>query len=407
MILRSLCALMLLLTASVAFAAAPPNVSIVPVVETLDLDSIGVTNAGDGSNRLFIVEQTGIVRIWTGSSLLVTPFLDIGSLITGGGEQGLLGLAFHPDYEVNGFFYVNYTDLSGDTVVDRYTVSAGDANVADPMTRMQVLTFDQPFTNHNAGDMHFGPDGFLYIASGDGGGDWCNSQDNTNLLGKILRIDVDNDDFPGDPDANYAIPGDNPLVGVSGAREEIWSLGLRNPWRFSFDRLTGDMYIGDVGEGDWEEFSVEPATSAGGENYGWPWFEGNATFETCSNPPGSITSCDDVGMTCPILTLSRDDGNCSAIGGFRYRSSVFSGLNGYYFYTDWCGSGTIWAAETDGTSWTAHNVGAVGGFGPTGFGEGEDGTLYVVNRETLFQITGGSLFADGFESGDTTSWTLP
>lgn len=381
---------------------------VTPVVVTNQLDgsSIGVTNAGDGSGRLFVVAQGGEIQIWDGAQVLAAPFLDISALASDGGEQGLLGLAFHPEYETNGFFFVNYTDNSGDTVVARYSVS-GDPDIADSGSALQILTFTQPAPNHNAGDMHFGDDGYLYISSGDGGGDWCNSQDDSNLLGKILRIDIDGDDFPGDADRNYAIPPDNPLVGTPGAAAEIWIMGLRNPWRFSFDRANGDLFIGDVGEGTWEEFSYVPAGSQSGANMGWPWFEGVADFTTCTDPPGSpFADCDDGPFTCPILDLHRDDGACSGIGGFRYRGSQFPSLVGTYFFADWC-QGRLHAGLEDDGTWMQFDLGFVGGFGPTGFGEDEDGELYYVNNFELLQITGTgpAIFTDGFESGDTSSWS--
>ena len=389
--------------------SAGQTYDVTPVVVTSSLDgsSIGLAHAGDGSGRIFVVAQNGLVQIWDGVEVLAQPFLDVSLLASDGGEQGLLGLAFHPEYSTNGFFFVNYTDNSGDTVVARYSVSA-NPNVADAGSALQILSFSQPAPNHNAGDMHFGDDGYLYISSGDGGGDWCNSQDDSNLLGKILRIDVDADDFPGDPDRNYAIPPDNPLVGVAGAAEEIWVMGLRNPWRFSFDRATGDLFIGDVGEGAWEEFSYLPVGSQAGSNLGWPWFEGVAAFSTCADPPGApFTDCGDGPFTCPILDLHRDDGACSGIGGYRYRGTQFPSLVGTYFFADWCQGRLHAGSEVDGT-WTQYDLGFVGGFGPTGFGEDEDGELYYVNNFELLQITGTGpgLFGDGFESGDTSSWSV-
>lgn len=389
-------------------AASAQGYDVTPVLVTgnLDSSSIGLAASGDGSGRLFVVAQNGLIQIWDGAQVLVQPFLDVSLLVSDGGEQGLLGLAFHPDYATNGFFYVNYTDTSGDTVVARYSVSA-DPDLADSASAVEILTFTQPAPNHNAGDMHFGDDGYLYISTGDGGGDWCNSQDDSILLGKILRIDVDADDFPGDPDRNYAIPPDNPLVGVSGAAEEIWVMGLRNPWRFSFDRQNGDLFIGDVGEGTWEEFSRLPAGGQAGSNMGWPWFEGVADFTTCTDPPGSpFADCDDGPFTCPILDLHRDDGACSGIGGYRYRGTQYPSLVGTYFYADWC-QGRLWAGQEVDRGWTSHDLGDIGTFGPTGFGEGDDGELYFVNNFELRQITGSgpAIFVDGFESGDTSAWS--
>ena len=390
----------------VGSVSAPSVVLAQPPVDTVVVatdfsQAIGATNAGDGSGRIFVVQQSGEIRIWDGSQVFSTPFLDVSALITPGGEQGLLGLAFHPDYETNGFFYINYIDLAGDTVVARYSVSAGDPNVANPASAFQVLGFGQPFGNHNGGDMHFGPDGYLYIASGDGG-DNTTGQDMTNPLGGLLRIDVDTDDFPAEPDRNYGIPADNPLVGVAGAAEELWSMGLRNPWRFSFDRLTGDIFIGDVGDGAWEEVDFEPAgTPFVDRNYGWPCYEGDAIFDGCGMAED---------FTFPILTLPHEDppdNNCSVIGGFRYRGSDYSLLQGWYFYKDWC-TGTLWAAEPDGLGgWSSFKVEELGGFGFTGFAEGEDGELYLAGGFELLQIVDPTqgIFTDGFESGDTTAWS--
>ena len=389
------------LTILPATGFAQPPVAIEPVITSGLSSAIGMTHAGDGSGRLFVVEQGGRIKVWTGgSSVLPTPFLDLSTIVSSGGEQGLLGLAFHPAYAANGLFYVNYTDLAGDTVVARYQVSAGDPNVADPASAQLVLTFAQTFENHNGGDMHFGPDGFLHISSGDGGGPAGNSQDPTNLLGKILRIDVD-----GTPDAGeetcgltvgYGIPDDNPLVGGAGDCDEIWSLGLRNPWRFSFDRETGDMWIGDVGDGAWEEVNFEPASSAGGENYGWPCYEGNDVFEGCGMPEDFVF---------PIHALPHPP-NCSVIGGFRYRGQAFPQLVGFYFYSDWC-SGRLWAAEPDGAGgWITHDLIDAGGFSYTGFGESDSGELFLAGAGGVVQVVDPStLFADGFETGDTSGWS--
>ena len=255
--------------------AQSPLVRLEPVVGGFS-NAVALTHAGDQSGRQFITLQTGRVLIYDGTQLLPNPFLDISALVSCCGERGLLSIVFHPDYAANGHVYVNYTDNSGDTVVARYTVSA-DPDVIDPGSALVLLNVSQPFSNHNGGQLQFGPDGKLYIGMGDGGsgGDPRNlAQDLTSLLGKMLRIDVD----AGVP---YAIPPDNPFVGDPNARDEIWAYGLRNPWRFSFDRVTGDLLIGDVGQGSWEEIDLQPSTSAGGENYGWRLMEG----DTCFNPP--------------------------------------------------------------------------------------------------------------------------
>jgi glucose/arabinose dehydrogenase len=227
-----------------------PTIRLQPVVSGLTMP-VTVANAGDGTGRLFIVQQEGQILIFVNGIILPTPFLDISNLVSCCGERGLLGLAFHPDYTANGFFYVDYTDVNGNTVVARYTVSATAPNVADPDSAHTILTQEQPFSNHNGGQLAFGPDGYLYIAFGDGGsgGDpQGNGQNLETWLGKILRVDINGDDFPGDPNRNYAVPPDNPFVNTAGL-DEIWAYGLRNPWRCTFDRVTGDFFIADVGLG--------------------------------------------------------------------------------------------------------------------------------------------------------------
>ncbi len=358
---------------------------------------VSVTNAGDGSDRLFVTQQGGQIKVVENGIHLATPFLDISAIITSGGERGLLGLAFHPNYANNGFFYVYYTDLSGDSVIERYSVSAGDINVANPASAQMVLTFVQPFGAHNGGDLSFGPtDGFLYISSGDGSGDPMASQDLDSLLGKILRIDVDGDDFPGDGDRNYAIPADNPYANTTGA-DEVWVSGLRNPWRISHDRINGDLFIGDVGEDTWEEFNHTPAGS-GGQNYGWPCFEG-ADFS-------GLGGCDSNGPNdLPIAALQHDQPGsnfCTAVGGYRYRGSDYAGLYGWYLFTDWC-DGRYFAARETTNGWEFFDMGVlIGGFAVTSMGESEDGELYAVAWSGLLKITGPTLaddmiFADDFE----------
>ena len=329
---------------------------------------LGIVNAGDGSGRLFVVLQPGSVRIWTGTELFLQPFLDIEDRVQFSGEQGLLGLAFHPDYATNGELFVTYTNVEGNSVIARYRVTS-DPDLVDPDSEEILLTIEQPFGNHNAGQLAFGPDGFLYIATGDGGS--ANDPDNraqnlTELLGKLLRIDVDG----GTP---YAIPPDNPFVGHPGVREEIWAYGLRNPWRFSFDRENGDLFIGDVGQNEIEEVDLQRGTSMGGENYGWRLMEGSACFD----PPAF---CDDGTLTLPILEYAHlgDSGfNCSIIGGYRYRGGESPGLGGIYLYGDFC-SGNIWGGieQVDG-SWIPRLL-AETTSDITSFGEDETGELYMV-----------------------------
>jgi glucose/arabinose dehydrogenase len=257
-----------LLIAGMVWAA--PEIDLEPIASGL-ANPIAITHAGDGSDRIFITLQGGQIMIYDGAQLLSKPFLDITSqVITSGGEQGLLSAAFHPNYTNNGFFFVNYTDTNSETVIARYSVSS-DPDVADPNSAFILLRIAQPFGNHNGGQLQFGLNGLLYIGMGDGGsgGDpRDNAQNLGTLLGKMLRIDVDGG-------VSYAIPLDNPFLGTPNAREEIWALGLRNPWRFSFDRLTGDLFIGDVGQSSWEEVDFQPGNSPGGENYGWRLMEGN------------------------------------------------------------------------------------------------------------------------------------
>jgi glucose/arabinose dehydrogenase len=362
---------------------------------------ISITHAGDGTGRIFIVEKTGAIRIVDGlGNLLPAPFLELGSQVSTGSEQGVLGLAFHPEYAATGLFFVHYTNTGGDTVVSRFSVSA-DSNVADPTSEVQILTVVQPYANHNGGQIAFGPDGYLYIGLGDGGaggdpGD--RAQDKALLLGKILRIDVDGQD----PGLQYAIPPDNPFVGVPGVREEIWAVGLRNPWRFSFDRLTGDLFMGDVGQYEWEEINVQPASSSGGENWGWRCYEGNVPFNTDDCLPVA-------NYFFPILVYQHAAGNCSVNGGYRYRGPNYPNLHGRYLFGDYC-SGRIWAGAFDGASWSADEVFDMTSYQST-FGEDEDGELLVASysdNATVYRIVDSSLvaevFSDGFEDGHTDAW---
>jgi glucose/arabinose dehydrogenase len=350
---------------------------------------VTVANSGDGTGRLFIVEQEGLIRILIGGTVLPTPFLDISGLVSCCGEQGLLGLAFHPEYTANGFFYVNYTNNAGDTVVARYKVSESDPNIADPDSAQTVLTQDQPFSNHNGGQLAFGPDGYLYIALGDGGSGGDPQDNGQNLetwLGKILRVDINGDDFPGDPDRNYAVPPDNPFVDTNGL-DEIWAYGVRNPWRCTFDRVTGDFFIADVGQGAWEEINFQSAASTGGENYGWDVLEGMHCFEDI--PQGSCNQFLNGGSTLPVLEYSHSFG-CSVTGGYRYRGQLYPQLDGIYFYSDLC-SGTIWGAIQDKQGrWISQDL-LDSGLTVTTFGEDEAGEVYVADYSSgvLYQVVGG------------------
>jgi glucose/arabinose dehydrogenase len=320
--------------------------------------------APTGDDRLFVVEQVGRIRIIADGALQSTPFLDIESKVRSGGEQGLLSVAFHPDYTTNGFFYVNYTNNNGDTRVERYTVS-GDPGVADPNSAKLILAVDQPFANHNGGQLAFGLDGMLYIGMGDGGsgGDpFENGQNLSTLLGALLRIDVD----AGDP---YAIPSDNPFVGDQDVREEIWALGLRNPWRFSFDPADGMLYIGDVGQNSWEEVNAVPAASAA-RNYGWNIMEGRH----CFGAPG----CDQSGLTLPVIEYPTTGSSCSVIGGFVYRGTAIPDVEGHYFYSDYCGGFLRGFTLTGGeameqTEWMIEDIGPV-----LSMGKDDAGELYML-----------------------------
>jgi glucose/arabinose dehydrogenase len=296
------------------------------------------------TTRLFIVEQhTAQVKIVKGRTVLATPFLNIDNVVIDtGSERGLLGLAFHPLYETNGYFYVNYTNNDGDTVIARFSVS-DNPDRADPNSSVVVLTIPQPFANHNGGMLAFGPnDGYLYIGMGDGGsaGDPGNrAQDDGELLGKMLRIDVDGP-LP------YGIPPDNPPFGEGDPPNEIWAKGFRNPWRFSFDRGNGDLFMADVGQNTYEEIDFQPATSTGGENYGWSLMEGSH----CFNPPGD---CDPGGLTYPIheYTHAGNPFRCSVTGGYVYRGNAIPDLQGTYFFADFC-SDQIWSFRYDGATLT-------------------------------------------------------
>jgi glucose/arabinose dehydrogenase len=336
---------------------------------------LAVTNAGDGSGRIFVLEQGGQIRIVRGGQLLGDPFLDIGDRLTAGGERGLLGLDFHPDFPYDARFFVNYTDLEGNTVVSSFTAEAG-ADRADGGSEVVLLRIDQPYANHNGGALVFGPDGYLYISTGDGGsgGDpHDNGQRMDTLLGKILRIDVDG----GSGDTRYGIPPDNPFVDQPDALPEIWHLGLRNPWRMSFDRETGDLWIGDVGQGSWEEIDVARA-GTGGLNFGWNRVEG---FE-CFNGD----ACDDSAFTPPVTAYSHDFG-CSVIGGVVYRGTAQPLLAGKYVYSDYC-SGNLWVLDPTNDGPQDGQLVAETGRGISAIGEDEAGEPYVtdLNSGELLRI---------------------
>lgn len=344
---------------------------------------VAITHAPDGSGRLFITLQGGRILIYDGTQVLPGPFLDISLRVLCCGGEGLLSVAFHPNYPTTPFFFVYYTDTTGNIVIARYAVSA-NPNVAAHGSAVEILRIAQTVTKgtltRNGGQLQFGPDGYLYIGTGDGGDDSSPSdvaQNLSDLHGKILRIDVDG----GSP---YVIPADNPFVerpiDDPKTRGEIWALGLRNPWRFSFDRQRGDLFIGDVGEGRSEEVNFQPAGSAGGQNYGWPRMEGNACFE-----PGA--GCNDGTLTLPIIEYDHSAGKCSVTGGYRYRGSRLPQLYGTYIYGDFC-SGRIWGATPNGLGgWTTTDL-VTAPFFLTSFGEDQAGNLYVTDytNSKLYRI---------------------
>lgn len=372
-------------------AASGQVIELEPVVEGLTMP-VGLTHAGDRSGRLFLLQQGGQVLVYSEGALLPQPFLDLSSTISCCGERGLLGLAFHPDYGRNGRFFVNYTDRGGSTVVAEFRVSA-DPDRADSGSEREVLRFSQPFSNHNGGHIAFGPDGYLYIASGDGGsgGDpQNNGQALDTLLGKLLRIDVDG----AEP---FAVPSDNPFVGSGDGEGEIWAYGLRNPWRFSFDRATGDLFIGDVGQNAIEEIDFQPAASSGGENYGWRRMEGGQCFDPAS-------ACNDGSLTLPALQYSHALG-CSVTGGYRYRGPEEHTLPRFYLFGDFC-SGRIWGGRSDRAgNWRMRQL-LRSDLTISSFGEDEAGNVYVLDYGGgVYLLRGLPLFASDFESGNLDDWS--
>jgi glucose/arabinose dehydrogenase len=349
------------------------------------------------------VEQDGQVEVLVNGNALGTPFLNISSRVRSpsdgaGGEEGLLSIAFPPGYGIGkDYFYVYYTNLNSDNQVSRFHLGA-NANQADPNSEELIILFQHPGQgNHNGGQLFFGPDEYLYIATGDGGGGGDpndNAQNPNSLLGKMLRIDVEPDAFTppgldhffylplamgGSPPSPYSIPPDNPFVGQAGYRPEIWALGMRNPWRYSFDRSTGDLYIGDVGQGNWEEVDFQPANSPGGENYGWDNMEGFACFESMSN-------CITNGMTLPIHAYANSgSAACAVTGGYVYRGLSFPNMQGIYIYADYC-IGMIWGLQRDNGVWVNLQLEDTP-YSISGFGEDEAGELYLTDLNgALYQI---------------------
>ncbi len=422
----------LLLFASTALAGVPADVELEPVFPQGTFEgALGMVNAADGSDRLFVIRQAGQVEIIDGGQVLSSPFLDISGQTVGSGERGLLGLAFHPDFPAVDRVYINYTASgvagipNGDTVVSEFTLSETDPNQVDPDSERVLLTIAQDFSNHNGGNLRFGPDGYLYIGMGDGGsgGDPCNRSqtldpDNLEtggscrddataaLLGKMLRLDIDNTTpagdnnlcgAEGDGSAEYAIPDTNPFAilppdifadrfevdpSLRGSTEggpcaETWTWGLRNPWRWSFDRDTGDLWIADVGQNTWEEVNLEPADSSGALNYGWNVCEGNFATGSTTQP------CPLEDSVLPVLDY-QTGANCSITGGYRYRGPVTS-MQGLYVYGDYC-SGRIWFAEDDGLGNWSESEFSVEGFDLRSFGEDEQGNLYVLRSGGIWRF---------------------
>jgi glucose/arabinose dehydrogenase len=362
---------------------------------------IQATHAGDGSGRLFVVEKRGVVRIFAGGQLLATPFLDIDARVDSTcGECGLLSIAFPPDFEDSRVFYVYYNSAEDlldpedepnegpDSVIARFRLTDND-NVADPESEVQILVVNQPYTNHNGGLIKFGPDGYLYIALGDGGrgGDPLNSGQRTNtLLGKLLRIEVEA------TGPSYTIPADNPFATSTSQRREIWAYGLRNPWQYSFDRATGDLYLGDVGQGRYEEINVAPAANTQAHNYGWNIMEGLHCYRA--------EECNQDGLTLPVHEYAQDqpapeEDNCSVTGGVVYRGAA-SSLRSIYLFADYC-SGRIWGMQRDNNRWPVHEF-LNTDHAIVSFGEDEAGEVYVVDlsggiyRIVVDQILRNSIF---------------
>ena len=330
-----------------------------------------ITNARDGSNRLFVVDQSGYIRIVKGAAPQATPFLDIHDRVQFNGERGLLSVAFPPGYgqtAAKRHFYVYYVNKDGNLVIARYSLTSTDDDVANASSEEILLTIQHPGqSNHNGGQLQFSPrDGYLYIGTGDGGGGGDpnrNGQNLNALLGKILRIDVESGVSP------YRIPPDNPFVSRKDARHEIWAYGVRNPWRFSFDRSTHDLYIGDVGQGEWEEVDVQAAASTGGQDYGWNIMEGRHCY--------NASTCDQTGLVLPVTEYSHQAGDCSITGGYVYRGTKYPRLLGVYVYGDYC-TGQIRGLQRDGSDWATTNL-LDTPYSITSFGEDEAGTIYLAN----------------------------
>lgn len=367
-------------------------------------DLVAIVHAGD--QRLFLCDKTGIIRIWDGTQVLEEPFLDISELVSFSLQEGLLSLVFHPEYANNGFFYVYYSDTKTDPILARYEVMAENPNRADPASGVTLLDIPH-FGGHYGGSLNFGPDGYLYFGIGDGGEQEdpeCRAQNMALLQGKILRIDVDQSI---DQPPYHGTPADNPFVGNPLIPDEIWAIGLRNPWRLTFDRFTGDLLIADVGQHTREEVSFQPANSTGGENYGWNIMEATLCHDPDpinANCPPSTLSCFDQTYVEPIIEYEHiDGGDCAITGGYVYRGSRHASLRGQYLYGDWC-TGHLWAASRADDIWTPQLL-SLSLQRITTWGEDSQGEIYLTNGEALYQLTSSGLFADGFESGETSAWS--
>ncbi len=353
----------------------PLSVSLVKVASGFERPTF-VTHAGDGSGRLFVVEKVGTIRTIVGGAANQQPFLDITAMVeSDGNEQGLLGLAFHPRFETNGRFFVAFTAArTGANTVMEFQVPA-PGGLASPAPVRTLFAIADSRSNHNGGMLAFGPDGHLYISTGDGGGGGDpdkNGQKLSALLGKILRVDVDT----GEP---YAVPADNPFVGREGARPEVWAYGLRNPWRFSFDRQSGDLWIADVGQNAIEEIDLQPAASMGGENYGWNVMEGSRCFQPANG-------CEQAALVPPVFEYTHAAGGCSVTGGYVYRGTAIPSLLGRYVFTDYCDE-ALRTLRREGNRWLAETIGTTAG-AVSAFGEDEAGELYVVGDQdgTIYRL---------------------
>lgn len=376
-----------------ALAAAPPSgIRLEQVLSGRGLGRVvGLEFPKDGDGRMFLVEQTGKIRLVENGELAPQPFLDVSDKITCCGEEdGLIGLEFHPDFEHNGTFYVVYTDPESRTIVSRLFVSS-ERNLADRSSEREIISWSRPRVFHNGGAIEFGPDGHLYLGVGDGGNP-LEAQDLRSLLGKILRLDVDGA-FP------YSLPDDNPFIGDPFALAEIWAWGLRNPWRFSIDRKTGNLYVGDVGSSFFEEIDFQPGGGGGGENFGWPLKEAT----TCID---EVEDCENEDLVDPIIAYAHKEGTCNAVtGGYRYRGRSAPTLRGSYIFGDFC-RGEIWAARNnDAGNWAVNRL-LDSELLISTFAEDPEGNLYLADyRGAIYRIAGQSLFASDFERGGTSTWS--